>query len=94
MSSPSWTPALIGIHRDDGVFLQGSSNDDGWLGSTTRHSVSVCRSGTYYLAAGHDRWLEGGTFEISLFDMGPVNQHCTVPDVDNLTYRPGHFADK
>ena len=61
---------------------------------TVRHTISVSRSGTYYLAAGHDRWEDGGTFQISLFDMGPVNQHCTKLDVDNLTYEPGHFADK
>ena len=87
-------PALIGIYREDGVYLPGSRNYDGWLASTTRHTISVSRSGTYYLAAGHDRWEDGGTFQISLFDMGPVNQHCTKLDVDNLTYEPGHFADK
>ena len=87
-------PALIGIYREDGVYLPGSRNYDGWLASTTRHTISVSKSGTYYLAAGHDRWEDGGTFQISLFDMGPENQHCTKRDVDDLTYEPGHFADK
>ena len=87
-------PALTGIHREDGVYLPGSRNYDGWLASTVRHTISVSRTGTYFLAAGHDRWEGGGTFEISLFDMGGVNQHCTKLDVDNLTYEPGYFAGK
>ena len=87
-------PALIGIYREDGVYLPGSRNYDGWLASTTRHTISVNKNGTYYLAAGHDRWENGGTFEISIYDMGTGNQHCTNVNVDDLTYEPGHFADK
>ena len=87
-------PFLIGIYRADGVYLPGSRNDDGWLASTTRHTISVSRSGTYYLAATHDQWDDGGTFEISLYDMGGVGRHCTKLNVDDLTYEPGYFANK
>ena len=38
--------------------------------------------------------LGGGTFEISIYDMGTGNQHCTNVNVDDMTYEPGHFADK
>ena len=78
-------PYLIGIYRDDGVYLPGSQKDGGRLGDTTRHIVTVSRSGTYYLAASHDRWLCGETFEISLHDLGGVGLNCTWLGVDELT---------
>ncbi len=46
------------------------------------------------LAAAHDRRLDGGTFEISLYDTGTGNQHCTNVNVDDLACEPGHFVHR
>ena len=87
-------PFLLGVYREDGEYLPGTRNDAGWAGDTPRHTLSFSESGTYFLAASHDRFLEGGTFEISIYDLGTGNEHCTNVNVDDLTYEPGHFADK
>ena len=86
-------PYLIGVYRDDGVFLPGTPNDNGRNdGRNPRHTLSFNKTGTYYIAATHSRWLDGGTFEISLYDMGTGNQTCTNVNVDDLTYEPGIFS--
>lgn len=85
-------PLLLGVYRHDGVYLPDTQND--WrpfYGDTPLQTIEFSKSGTYYLVVSHDRYLDGGTFEISLYDMGGTNQHWTEIDADNLTYEPGHF---
>ena len=73
-------PSLKGIYNRRGNYLQGSRMDDGGGdGRTTRHTVRLDRSGTFFIAVTHqwNLYEGGGTFELSLTDLGTETHHCT-----------------
>ena len=74
-------PSLKGIYNRRGNYLQGSRMDDGGGdGRTTRHTVKLDRSGTFFIAVTHqwNLYEGGGTYELSLTDLGTETHHCTV----------------
>ena len=76
----------------EGVYLPGTWNDAGRGDNRSpRHTLRFNRGGTYYIAVTHDRYLGGGSFELSLHDLGTATRYCTEVDVDNLTYQPGPY---
>ena len=84
-----YDPYLNGVHRADGVYLPGTWNDDGGVDNSARHTIRFNKTGTYYLAVTHGSYDNGGTFDVSLINLGKHTKTCTEVDVDNLTYEPG-----
>ena len=78
-------PALEGIYQEDGYYLYGSTSEDGRGDNrTARHTVRMNKTGTYFISVGHDygRFEGGGTFELSLIDLGTWTNQCTDIWVD------------
>ena len=87
-------PYLRGVYRDDGVYLPGTTNRDGGADLSALHTIRFNRTGTYYIAVSHGWYDEGGTFDLSVHNLGARTKTCTEVDVDNLTYKPGTFDSK
>ena len=78
-------PRLEGVYTDGGTFLRATRNDDGRGDNRTpRHTVRLNRSGRYYISVTHDwnRFEGGGTFDLSLIDLGTATRQCTEVNVD------------
>ena len=87
-------PYLRGVYRDDGVYLPGTTNRDGGTDLSALHTIRFNRTGAYYIAVSHGWYDEGGTFDLSVINLGTRTKTCTEVDVDNLTYKPGTFDSK
>ena len=87
-------PYLNGVYRDDGVYLPGTTNRDGGVDLSALHTIRFNRTGAYYIAVSHGWYDEGGTFDLSVINLGARTKTCTEVDVDNLTYKPGTFDSK
>ena len=87
-------PYLNGVYRDDGVYLPGTTNRDGGVDLSALHTIRFNKTGAYYIAVSHGWYDEGGTFDLSVINLGARTKTCTEVDVDNLTYKPGTFDSK
>ena len=58
------------------------------------HTIRFNKTGAYYIAVSHGWYDEGGTFDLSVINLGTRTTTCTEVDVDNLTYKPGTFDSK
>ena len=87
-------PYLNGVYRDDGVYLPGTTNRDGGVDLSALHTIRFNKTATYYIAVSHGWYDEGGTFDLSVINLGTRTKTCTEVDVDNLTYKPGTFDSK
>ena len=87
-------PYLNGVYRADGVYLPGTTNDDGGMGRSALHTIRFNKTATYYIAVSHAWYDVGGTFDLSVINLGTRTTTCTEVDVDNLTYKPGTFDSK
>ena len=65
-------PYLRGVHDENGVFLGGTTNDDGGEGRNSRVFFTARADGTYYVAAGAYSGSTGtfeGTYTLSVTDV-------------------------
>ena len=69
-------PALRGVYRSDGTLITGTNENAGGLGTTAIGNVKLDTTGTYYIAAGLYRFENGGTFRMSLTDLGTTDTSC------------------
>ena len=69
-------PALRGVYRSDGTLITGTNENAGGLGTTAISNVKLDTTGTYYIAAGLYRFENGGTFRMSLTDLGTTDTSC------------------
>ena len=61
-------PYLRGVHDADGVFITGTTNNDGGAGYNARVTFTADEAGTYYVAAG--AYGDGqGTYTLSVVDV-------------------------
>ena len=73
-------PSLWGIYDADGYFVWGTDSDDGRGDNRTpRHTMKFRNGGTFYISVSHDlhEFHGGGTFELSLIDLGRATTTCT-----------------
>ena len=69
-------PALRGVYRSDGTLITGTNENAGGLGTTAISNVKLDTTATYYIAAGLYRFENGGTFRMSLTDLGTTDTSC------------------
>ena len=69
-------PALRGVYRSDGTLIRGTNENAGGLGTTAIGNVKLDTTSTYYIAAGLYRFENGGTFRMSLTDLGTTDTSC------------------
>ena len=69
-------PALRGVYRSDGTLIRGTNENAGGLGTTAIGNVKLDTTATYYIAAGLYRFENGGTFRMSLTDLGTTDTSC------------------
>ena len=61
-------PFLRGIHDEDGIFIAGTTNDDGGSGLNSQVTFTAIEGGTYYVAAG--AWGgRTGTYTLSVTEV-------------------------
>ena len=61
-------PYLRGVHDADGVFITGTTNNDGGVGGNSRVTFTADEAGTYYVAAGA-YGTRKGTYTLSVVDV-------------------------
>ena len=61
-------PYLRGVHDADGVFITGTTDNDGGAGYNARVTFTADEAGTYYVAAG-DYGTRKGTYTLSVVDV-------------------------
>ena len=61
-------PYLRGVHDADGVFITGTTDNDGGAGYNARVTFTADKAGTYYVAAG-DYGTRKGTYTLSVVDV-------------------------
>ena len=69
-------PAVRGVYRSDGTLIWGTNENAGGTGATAITNVKLDTTGTYYVAAGLYRFENGGTFRMSLIDLGTTDTSC------------------
>ena len=69
-------PALRGVYRSDGTDIFDTYENADGQGTTAIGNVKLDTTGTYYIAAGLYRFENGGTFRMSLTDLGTANNSC------------------
>ena len=69
-------PAVRGVYRNDGTFIYGTYENSDGLGTTAISNVKLDTTATYYIAAGLYRFENGGTFRMSLTDLGTTDTSC------------------
>ena len=69
-------PAVHGVYRNDGTLIRGTNENADGQGTTAISNVKLDTTATYYIAAGLYRFENGGTFRMSLTDLGTNNTSC------------------
>ena len=69
-------PAVRGVYRSDGTHILNTYENAGGRGTTAISNVKLDTTGTYYIAAGLYRFENGGTFRMSLTDLGTTDTSC------------------
>ena len=63
-------PAVRGVYRSYGTHIMNTYENAGGRGTTAISNVKLDTTGTYYIAAGLYRFENGGSFRMSLTDLG------------------------
>ena len=69
-------PAVRGVYRSDGTLIRGTNENADGQGTTAISNVKLDTTATYYIAAGLYRFENGGTFRMSLTDLGTTDDSC------------------
>ena len=69
-------PAVRGVYRSDGTHILNTYENAGGSGTTAISNVKLDTTGTYYIAAGLYRFENGGTFRMTLTDLGTSDDSC------------------
>ena len=69
-------PAVRGVYRSDGTHILNTYENAGGRGATAISNVKLDTTGTYYVAAGLYRFENGGTFRMTLTDLGASDDSC------------------
>ena len=69
-------PAVRGVYRSDGTHIMNTYENADGLGTTAISNVKLDTTATYYIAAGLYRFENGGTFRMSLTDLGTTDTSC------------------
>ena len=69
-------PAVHGVYRSDGTHIMNTYENADGLGAEAIANVKLDTTATYYIAAGLYRFENGGTFRMSLTDLGTSNDSC------------------
>ena len=69
-------PAVHGVYRSDGTHIMNTYENADGLGTTAIGNVKLDTTATYYIAAGLYRFENGGTFRLSLTDLGTSDTSC------------------
>ena len=69
-------PALRGVYRSDGTHIMNTYENADGRGTTAISNVKLDTTATYYIAAGLYRFENGGTFRMTLTDLGTTNTSC------------------
>ena len=69
-------PAVRGVYRNDGTHIMNTYENAGGRGTTAISNVKLDTTGTYYIAAGLYRFENGGTFRMTLTDLGTSDTSC------------------
>ena len=69
-------PAVRGVYRSDGTHILNTYENAGGRGTTAISNVKLDTTGTYYIAAGLYRFENGGTFRMTLTDLGTSDDSC------------------
>ena len=69
-------PAVRGVYRSDGTSIRNTYENADGQGTTAISNVKLDTTGTYYIAAGLYRFENGGTFRMSLTDLGTTDRSC------------------
>ena len=69
-------PAVRGVYRSDGTHILNTYENAGGRGTTAVSNVKLDTTGTYYIAAGLYRFENGGTFRMTLTDLGTSDDSC------------------
>ena len=69
-------PAVRGVYRSDGTHIMNTYENANGQGTTAIGNVKLDTTGTYYIAAGLYRFENGGTFRMTLTDLGTSDTSC------------------
>ena len=69
-------PAVRGVYRSDGTHILNTYENADGRGTTAISNVKLDTTGTYYIAAGLYRFENGGTFRMTLTDLGTSDDSC------------------
>ena len=69
-------PAVRGVYRNDGTHIMNTYENADGRGTTAISNVKLDTTATYYIAAGLYRFENGGTFRMSLTDLGTTDDSC------------------
>ena len=69
-------PAVRGVYRSDGTSIRNTYENADGQGTTAISNVKLDTTGTYYIAAGLYRFENGGTFRMTLTDLGTTDRSC------------------
>ena len=70
-------PLLRGLYNSNGDYIEDTENDDGGSNLDALKTVRPSVGGTYYLGVSHGWYNDGGTFDLSVIDLGTVTRTCT-----------------
>ncbi|WP_269617152.1 pre-peptidase C-terminal domain-containing protein [Prochlorococcus marinus] len=80
-------PYLRGIYNSSGVFISGTSNDDGGIGLNSRLTYTPTSTGTYFIATG-GYGTRTGSYTIGLTQNDVTPPIITVPTTNNYAGIP------
>ena len=95
-------PLIHGVYTDLGNYMPDTQEEYGGSGLGAVKLVTIDQTGTVYIAVSHawygddDENEGGGTFDLSLIELGPATQSCTGMDPSvtdawaSITYRRHH----
>ena len=99
-------PLIHGVYTDLGNYMPDTQEEYGGSGLGAVKLVTIDQTGTVYIAVSHawygddDENEGGGTFDLSLIELGPATQSCTSMDPSvtdawaSITYRRHHSVSE
>ena len=69
-------PAVRGVYRSDGTLIRNTYENADGRGTTAITNVKLDTTATYYISAGLYRFENGGTFRMTLTDLGTTDTSC------------------
>ena len=99
-------PLIHGVYTDLGNYMPDTQEEYGGSGLGAVKLVTIDQTGTVYIAVSHAWYGDdeenegGGTFDLSLIELGPATQSCTGMDPSvtdawaSITYRRHHSVSE